>query len=207
MNLINKRFKSIELLNAEIFKEILAVIKIKNSPCFILSGGNSPRYLFENISQYRSYFNQSTFLMSDERIVEIDDSNSNEGEFLRISNIPMRNIISLRERNIISKLKKISCYDLSVLGMGVDGHFASIFPNCKNTSFALNSKQAIISFEDKHLNFMRISLSLNEILKSKKIILIASSYEKQEILKDQAGLPIHQLLKKASNKLSIFNCN
>ena len=91
--------------------------------------------------------------------------------------------------------------------MGIDGHFASIFPNCKNTSFALNSKQAIISFEDKHLNFMRISLSLNEILKSKKIILIASSYEKQEILKDQAGLPIHQLLKKASNKLSIFNCN
>ena len=54
MNLINKRFKSIEHLNAEIFKEILGVIKIKNSPCFILSGGNSPRYLFENISQYKS---------------------------------------------------------------------------------------------------------------------------------------------------------
>ena len=207
MNLINKRFKSIEHLNAEIFKEILGVIKIKNSPCFILSGGNSPRYLFENISQYKSYFNQSTFLMSDERIVEIDDSNSNEGEFLRISNIPKDNLISLRENKIISKLKKITSYDLSVVGMGADGHFASIFPNCTNTSLALNSKQSTISFEDEHLNFMRISLSLNEILKSKKIILIASSLEKQMILKDQAELPIHQLLKKASNKLSIFNCN
>ena len=207
MNLINKKFKSIEHLNAEIFEEILAIIKIKNSPYFILSGGNSPKYLFQNISKNPNYFNLSTFLMSDERIVEIEDSYSNEGEFLRISNIPKENLISLRGNKIKSKLNNISSYDLSVLGMGIDGHFASIFPNCKNTSLALNSKQCTISFKDKHLNFKRISLSLNEILKSKKIILIASSSEKQAVLKDQAALPVHQLLKKASNKLSIFKCN
>lgn len=207
MNTINKRFKSLEDLNLRIFNEILAIVKAKNNPCFILSGGNSPKYLFKSISHNLRYFNQSTFLMSDERVVDYDDPNSNEGEFLRLSNVPNENFVSLRGKKVIPKLKNIRFYDLSVLGMGSDGHFASIFPDCVNTSTALNSYQSVIFFEDKHLNFMRISLSLNEILKSKKIILIASSINKQSLLNDKSGLPIHQLLEKASNKLSIFNCD
>ena len=207
MNLTNKSFITLEDLNLEIFREIQAIAEVKNSPCFILSGGNSPKYLFKSISNNLRYFNQSTFLMSDERIIDSEDPNSNEGEFLRLSNVPNENLISLRDKKIIQKLKRIRSFDLSVLGMGMDGHFASIFPGCINTSRALNSDQSIISFEDKHLNFMRISLSLNEILKSKKIILIASSINKQSLLNVKSDLPVYQLLNKASNKLSVYSCD
>ena len=44
------------------------------------------------------------------------------------------------------------------------------FPDCINTSSALNSQNKIVAFEDKHLDYPRISLSLNEILKAGKII-------------------------------------
>ena len=144
---------------------------------------------------------------SDERIVNIDDLNSNEGEFIRLSNISRDNLISLHDEGIAKKLKNFTNYDIAILGMGEDGHFASIFPNCSNTSKALNSHNNIVIFQDEHLNFSRVTLSLNEILKAKKIILIASSKNKQSILKHESGLPIHYLLKRSSNKLSIFYCD
>ena len=207
MNLINKKFETIEDLNSKIFEEILSVIEVNKRSRFILSGGNSPRHLFKIISQNKKNFNEATFLMSDERIVNIDDQNSNEGEFIRLSNIPKDNLISLHDKWITKKLKNIISYEIAVLGMGEDGHFASIFPDCINTSKALNSQNNIILFEDEHLNFSRITLSLNEILKSKKIILIASSKNKQYVLEQQNGLPIHDLLKKSSKRLSIFSCD
>ena len=207
MNLINKKFETIEDLNSKISEEILSVIEVNKRSRFILSGGNSPRHLFKIISQNKKNFNEATFLMSDERIVNIDDQNSNEGEFIRLSNIPKDNLISLHDKWITKKLKNIISYEIAVLGMGEDGHFASIFPDCINTSKALNSQNNIILFEDEHLNFSRITLSLNEILKSKKIILIASSKNKKYVLEQQNGLPIHDLLKKSSKKLSIFSCD
>ena len=145
--------------------------------------------------------------MSDERIVDTEDPNSNEGEFIRFSNISRDNLLSLHDKRITQKLKNISSYDIAIVGMGEDGHFASIFPDCKNTFKALNSKINLVEFEDEHLNFSRISLSLNEILKSKKIILIASSKTKQSVLKYQSGLPVHYLLKRSPNRLSIFSCD
>ncbi len=207
MNLINKKFETIEDLNSKIFEEILSVIEVNKRSRFILSGGNSPRHLFKIISQNKKNFKEATFLMSDERIVNIDDQNSNEGEFIRLSNIPKDNLISLHDKWITKKLKNIISYEIAILGMGEDGHFASIFPDCINTSKALNSQNNIILFEDEHLNFSRITLSLNEILKSKKIILIASSKNKQYVLEQQNGLPIHDLLKKSSKRLSIFSCD
>ena len=116
MNTINKRFKSLEDLNLRIFNEILAIVKAKNNPCFILSGGNSPKYLFKSISHNLRYFNQSTFLMSDERVVDYDDPNSNEGEFLRLSNVPNGNFVSLRDKKVIPKLSDASDGDQEVLG-------------------------------------------------------------------------------------------
>ena len=207
MNLINRKFETIEDLNSKIFEEIQSVIEVNKRSHFILSGGNSPRYLFKIISQNKKNFKEATFLMSDERIVNIDDQNSNEGEFIRLSNIPKDNLISLHDKWITNKLKNIISYEIAILGMGEDGHFASIFPDCTNTSKALNSQNNIVLFEDEHLNFSRITLSLNEILKSKKIILIASSKIKQSVLKQQNGLPIHDLLKRSSNRLSIFSCD
>tara|TARA_B100000212_G_scaffold330107_1_gene296046 strand:+ start:209 stop:832 length:624 start_codon:yes stop_codon:yes gene_type:complete len=207
VNLINRKFETIEDLNSKIFEEIQSVIEVNKRSHFILSGGNSPRHLFKIISQNKKNFKEATFLMSDERIVNIDDQNSNEGEFIRLSNIPKDNLISLHDKWITKKLKNIISYEIAILGMGEDGHFASIFPDCTNTSKALNSQNNIVLFEDEHLNFSRITLSLNEILKSKKIILIASSKIKQSVLKQQNGLPIHDLLKRSSNRLSIFSCD
>ena len=207
MNSINKKFNNIEDLNSNIFEEILSVMEVNKSSNLILSGGNSPRYLFKMISQNKKYFKEATFLMSDERIVNIDDLNSNEGEFIRLSDISRDNLISLHDEGIAQKLKNFTNYDIAILGMGEDGHFASIFPNCSNTSKALNSHNNIVFFQDEHLNFSRVTLSLNEILKAKKIILIASSKNKQSILKHESGLPIHYLLERSSNKLSIFSCD
>ena len=117
MNLINKRFKTIEDLNSKIFEEILSIIKANNRSLFILSGGNSPRHLFKIISQNKKNFKEATFLMSDERLVNIEDQNSNEGEFIRLSNISKNNLISLHDKKIAHKLKDIKCPFLIIHGV------------------------------------------------------------------------------------------
>ena len=107
MILINKKFNSLQDLNSAIFEEILSLIEVKKDSRLILSGGNSPRYLFRSISQNKKYFNEASFLMSDERVVDFEDPCSNEGEFIRLSNISNNNLVSLRDKEIIQKLNII----------------------------------------------------------------------------------------------------
>ena len=115
MNSINKKFNNIEDLNSNIFEELLSVMEVNKSANLILSGGNSPRHLFKMIAQHKKYFKEATFLMSDERIVNIDDLNSNEGEFIRLSNISRDNLISLHDERIAQKLKNFTTYDIACL--------------------------------------------------------------------------------------------
>ena len=50
----------------------------------------------------------------DRRNVDIEDPNSNEGEFIRLSNISRDNLISLHDKRITQKLKNIKSYDKSL---------------------------------------------------------------------------------------------
>ena len=80
--------------------------------------------------------------------------------------------------------KNLSCvnglpqFDLIVLGMGLDGHTASLFPNTKALS---NNQDLVVLNKVPKLKTNRITMTYPLILNAKKIILLIKGKEKKEV--------------------------
>ena len=95
--------------------------------------------------------------------------------------------------------------DVVILGMGPDGHTASIFPNDLQSDKVLSSNEKSV-FSTKAPNHpeQRITCSLEMITNASSIYLIISGDEKLKVLKsNDLSLPIHVVLKKR-NDIKIY---
>jgi 6-phosphogluconolactonase len=129
-------------------KEIIAKIDDafhrKKPLNIMLSGGNTPKMLFEQLAKLSSKvksWEHVHFYWGDERCVPPNDPESNFGmakeELLDHLQIPEKNIHRIFGENDPEKealryaeeISKISTFDLIMLGMGDDGHTVSIFPD------------------------------------------------------------------------------
>lgn len=136
-----------------IAKEILKLTQNSSQPRFdiALSGGNSPKGLFKKISNKYSDtipWSRIHFWWGDERCVPPTDNESNykmANDYLLLNiSIPEENIHRIRgEENPNNEAERytteikenlnsrgeIPVFDLIILGLGGDGHTASIFPH------------------------------------------------------------------------------
>jgi 6-phosphogluconolactonase len=98
-----------------------------------------------------------------------------------------------------------------LLGMGEDGHFASLFPKLIQTNpeyFDLKSEPEIF-FTDPMGSpcHKRASMNLSMILESKNIFLLVSSEKKLEVLnqaKSDKSLPLFYLLNQKKTEIKII---
>lgn len=141
-------FESADILASRFAAEVLKLVK-KSSlikiPCNImLSGGSTPALLFTKLAEMsdkNTDFGFVHFFWGDERCVPFNDPESNYGMakalfFDKIS-IPDANIHPMYTKSDIGAevrrneklLAELPDFDLVMLGMGDDGHTASIFPD------------------------------------------------------------------------------
>ena len=184
-----------------------------------LSGGYTPKRLYELLAmpEFSNNINwKKVFIFfSDERYVSHNDADSNFNmaakALLEHISIPKKNIFAIPVSSTPAKdaiayeaaVKKITsdskfALDLVLLGMGADGHTASLFPGTE----ILNEKRRLLKevfLKDK--NMYRISFTLPLINRAKQILLLVSGEEKKPVLKKVAAnqktgklLPV-QLLK------------
>jgi len=148
-----KIFESPKKVYKAIAKSIIKLTLNSKQEVFdiALSGGNSPKGLFKKLSdKYAGEipWNRIHFWWGDERCVPPGDEQSNykmtKDYLLSKIDIPAENIHRIRgeeapekeakryskelEENLKSR-GKIPVFDLIILGLGDDGHTASIFPN------------------------------------------------------------------------------
>tara|TARA_B100000475_G_scaffold26044_1_gene17611 strand:- start:485 stop:1000 length:516 start_codon:yes stop_codon:yes gene_type:complete len=149
--------------------------------------------------------------LSDERDVNSDHKLSNEGIIKSVINNDEFNnsFISLRDINAEQKLNNINKYQFCLLGMGMDGHFASIFPEMNNLNDAYNLSDSLISIPNGFPDVPRISMTLNEINKADEIILLVKDKAKIDLIFSNRviteTLPIDKLLSMCLDKLVIFS--
>jgi len=163
---------------------------------FVLTGGKSPIKLYRYLAKDKSIpWRNVDFFIGDERCVSKNSkySNMNMCKKSLLNKIPISNkqiyTVSINKKNPkkISKdyekkikkyfLRKKVSFDLVILGIGTDGHIASLF---KDNIDKKNKK--IVDFV-KRKDFSRITLTLKCLNNSKNIFLWAPGKNKINIVK------------------------
>ena len=182
-----------------------------------LAGGGTPEQMHRELAQYDLDWPKIQILFSDERYVSPAKENSNfylaYNSLLKNITIPNQNIHPILTLGItaqdsakayiktIKSLNENLEIDAIFLGIGPDGHTASIFPNSDLISSA-NYIEAI--YNSPKAPKTRISFTLKLLNKAKNIIFLASGESKalaiKNILKDGLELPAN-LVNPANGKL------
>ena len=149
----------------------------------------------------------------DERWLPITDENSNQKMInssfkstnANILEIPFSDEDPFKDAETYSKLldDNINKFNTGIIGLGDDGHIASLFPG----TAALNEKtKLIVANEVNIVSKWRITASYKLLSKISKLYLLATGENKREILKkaiNGSELPINKLFKLRENTVII----
>lgn len=183
----------------------------------LLSGGSTPAFLYRSLSERPIEWEKVKIGLVDDRFVPSDDQFSN----FRLLNecfskaedvtlIPMVFHTNDEEENRISAqiaydpfLKRI---DYLLLGMGEDGHTASLFPGNRSSEQSLsNDRVELVCTEAPVHPTRRLSCSKEMIIQSKHLDLLIVGEKKKEVLTHalSTNLPI-AIIANESEKLNVF---
>lgn len=188
----------IEASAAHLAETVKASIQAKGS-CFIaLSGGSTPKAIFERLTRQPllnpTEWSKLHLFWSDERAVPSDHPDSNykmamDAGFSQMP-IPPHHIHRMRaeeqielharayEEEITRTLGKHP-FDLIMLGMGDDGHTASLFPH----TTALHSKRLIEANFVPQKNTWRMTMTFPCLHLTSHLMVYAMGASKQEMFK------------------------
>ena len=178
-------------------------INEKGSATLVVSGGSTPKPLFNHLSSQDLDWSRVTVILADERCVEPTDPASNA---LLVKNELLKNNaeeagfvslfdggeLSLEDQDIAnSRVSALPRYDLVILGMGDDGHTASIFPEAENREAALDLKnfQLALATDPKTVTPMRITQTARRLLDSDLLVIHISGDKKSALLNEIIDSP------------------
>ena len=201
-----------------------ASIASQGSASLVVSGGRTPMGFFHLLSQQPLDWSKVTVLLADERWVNADHADSNEKlvrENLLINEASQANYLALKnsadqavdgEAECEKALAELGAFTVLILGMGDDGHTASLFPGSDALAAGLdmNSGRDCIAVTPLNAPHQRMSLTLPRLLNSQQIVINISGASKQQVLSQaQSGddvmeLPIRSILQQQRAPLSIY---
>ena len=213
-------YKQLAEKGAEIFcKTAKKVISVKNRFTVAISGGSTPRAMHRLLAQ-EPYISDIPWqkihlFWVDERMVAFDHPDSNFGSAKKdfLNNIPIppdqvhpmpatsepQEGASIYQKELKNFFKSLashaSGFDLIFLGIGKDGHVASLFPN--QTSFEEN-KRWVISVKGGQPDIFRLTLTYYVLNRARRIFFLVSGEEKAPIVrtlfeKSQVQLPASKI--------------
>ncbi len=184
-------------------------LELQDEASLVVSGGTSPMRCFELLSEADIDWPNVHILPSDERWVSAHSEDSNEklirdtllrGKAAEARLHPMHSdLFSLEERcEMFEETVRTLPFPFacSMIGMGEDGHFASIFPDLPDLEGALDpdadeSCREVRTAASPH---PRTTLSFARLLASDLIVLLAFGEAKRAVLEAPDGLPVAALL-------------
>ena len=213
MALVINEFESKEALDKGfaqvILKLLLTAIDKKGSASLVVSGGSTPKPLFLHLSKQDFAWDKVTITLADERWVDKQDKDSNEKlvkENLLVNKAASAQFVSLTtdEANAFDAQSTISeridaiddKFDVLILGMGEDGHTASLFPCSEQIKEGLRLSRSLsaIATQPSTAPHQRMSMSLAKIVKANNVFLHLTGDKKRAVLND--ALTAHTALEK-----------
>ena len=174
----------------------------KGAAVLAVSGGRSPIAFFEALSQKDLDWANIGLTLVDERIVPVNHADSNTGlvrEYLLKNKAAAAGWIPMVEENadeaalapeaaVATALKHYRQPDALVLGMGGDGHTASLFPQAPQLDKGLDLANEVPLLHTTPVTapHERISMTLAAILNTPAVFLAIQGDEKKKIFDEAA---------------------
>ncbi|WP_324829262.1 6-phosphogluconolactonase [Qipengyuania zhejiangensis] len=166
-------------------------------------GGSTPFPILAALLERDLDWSRLVVWPNDDRIVPEDHAASNTGKLRALLEPVGATVVTLGMNEAVPH------FDLAWLGMGADGHIASLFPN---TDPQVSDPRAIVRLTPDPLPpeapFDRISLTLPSLLDSDAIAFVMRGQDKRTVFDQALGgehdLPVARLLSAAKQPVTCF---
>lgn len=189
----------------------------------VVSGGKSPVPLFQALSIQTLAWSRVTVTLADERWVPPDHADSNEalvrthllkGRAATAQLVPLWTGDATPEAGAPAVCEALDAlphpFSQVILGMGEDGHIASLFPGAAELAEGLSTTASALAVHPLHAPHTRLSLSLRALLDSRDLVLMISGEAKRRVLEVALGegpveaLPVRAILRQTAVPVSVF---
>ena len=189
----------------------------------IVAGGKSPALFFAELSSQPLDWSRVTVTLADERWVEPGDAASNarlvheqllRGPAAAALFLPLKTPAPTPAEAIVERSAALapllSASHLVVLGVGDDGHVASLFPQARGIEAALDphAVPGLVAIDPPAAPHKRLSLNLAALLAAREVALLIQGAAKCAVLAQAAApgstLPLAELLRQRRDAIEIF---
>ncbi|WP_018981904.1 6-phosphogluconolactonase [Salinimonas chungwhensis] len=203
MALTQKHFDNPDILTASFAKSLVEILQegitTRGRASLVVSGGRTPVGLFKTLSEADIDWSRVDITLADERWVDETDDASNTKlvrEHLLQNKASQAHFISpiTKDEDANSAIAEVESrlssmpqpFDALILGMGEDGHTASLFPCSDQIEDGLNmsSGKICIAVQPTTAPHQRISLTLPALLHSRNIFIHLTGDKKKSVLLD-----------------------
>lgn len=211
-----------EALAERVVGQLREAIEARGVATLVVSGGKSPIALFQHLVGLQLDWSEVVITLADERWVPVEHPDSNEAllrRYLLVGEVAKATFIGLyRSAESQEKaaeaadhaLAELPAIDVLVLGMGDDGHTASLFPRSPNLAAALDPQgtRRCWPMLAPTVPHQRLSLSRALLASARYPLLSISGQGKLDTLRtaaggDEATMPVRAFLQ---SPLEIYWC-
>lgn len=187
-----------------IYPRLAAALDRDASPVAItVPGGTTPFPILEALTGAPLDWRRITVWPGDDRLVPADHPASNTGRIRVLLEPVGAEIVTL------TTMAQVPHFALAWLGMGADGHIASLFPN---TDPAVDDPEPIRRLTPDPLPpeapFDRITLTIPALLASDEVLFVARGTEKRAMfeaaMRGENDTPVARLLRSARQDVTCF---
>lgn len=171
-------------------QELRTELQTRNHASLAVPGGTTPAPFFEQLNQVELAWDKVKVTLTDERLVDENHERSNarllKNSLLKnrtsaATFIPLYSHDTLAGTEMIAPLKPLT---VVVLGMGTDGHTASLFPNASELANALDPNNSALSsiIHAPNVPEPRISLTWSLLSSAQHLHILITGAEKKAVL-------------------------
>jgi 6-phosphogluconolactonase len=222
-NIFDNRDEAARAAADRIGKALERRLEAQGEASLVVSGGTTPAGVFVELASKPLAWPDVHVILSDERWVPADHEDSNEklvrdtlltGKAQQASLLPVYKAgvtVEQRSGELNGELRLAPFpFACALLGMGEDGHFASLFPDAENLEAGLDvdSRELCMPVTTAASPYPRLSLTLSALSRSDEILLLMFGESKRDVYEsakqDANGYPLSHLLRQKRAPVHVY---